>query len=204
MTALSVLALLALTQAPAPAPAAPVEEASEGDSIVLAPKAGFFQSTASLGGAPYFGLEVGYITPLLQRRLAIVLEGSFHQPKTSGTLDDPRLTLGEQEYRLTERELALMLSAVYRFEGAWGSVTPYAGAGPGLYLHRATTQGFGATIEEKEGTLGFQFLGGAELHLGPGGLFLEAHYHFTRVSFLTTGSVNAGGFLGSLGYRLRL
>lgn len=203
MMALSALALLVLTQAPA-APGAPAEGSSEGDSIVLAPKAGFFQSTSSLGGAPYLGLEVGYVTPLLQRRLALVVEGSFHQPETSGTLNDPRLTLGEQKYTLTERELAFMLSAVYRFERAWGSVTPYAGAGPGLYLHRATTRSFGATTVEKEGTVGFQFLGGTELHLGPGGLFLEAHYHFTQVSFVTTGKANVGGILGSLGYRLRL
>ncbi len=58
---------------------------------------------------------------------------------------------------------------------------------------------------EKEGTVGFQLLGGAELRLGPGGLFLEAHYHFTNVDFLTTGNVNVGGFLAaSLGYRLHL
>jgi hypothetical protein len=150
-------------------------------------------------------LEVGYVTPLLERRLAIVVEGHFHQPKVSGTLSDPQLTLGDQDYRLTEREIALLLSAVYRFEGALGAVTPYAGLGPGLYLHQATAQGFGATTVEKEGTVGFQLLGGAELHLGPGGLFLEAHYHFTRVGFLTTGNVNIGGFLAaSLGYRLRL
>ena len=62
-----------------------------------------------------------------------------------------------------------MLSAVYRFERAWGSVTPYAGAGPGIYLHRATTRSFGVTSVEKEGTVGFQLLGGAELRLGPGG-----------------------------------
>jgi hypothetical protein len=79
------------------------------------------------------------------------------------------------------------------------------GAGPGLYLHQATAQAFGANTVEKEGTLGFQLLGGAELRLGPGGLFLEAHYHFTRVGFLTTGSVNVGGLLAAgLGYRLRL
>jgi opacity protein-like surface antigen len=203
MTALSVLALLVLTQAPAPA-AEPADAESEGDSIVLAPKVGFFKSTTPLGGAPYLALEVGYVTPLLQRHLAIVVEGSFHQPKTSGTLGDPQLTLGEKEYRLTQRELALMLSAVYRFEGAWGSITPYAGAGPGLYLHQTTTQGFGATTLEKEGTLGFQLLGGAEWHLGPGGLFLEAHYHFAPVGFRATGSVNLGGVLAGLGYRLRL
>ena len=38
---------------------------------------------------------------------------------------------------------AFLLSAVYRFNGALGPVTPYAGAGPGLYLHRATSQAFG-------------------------------------------------------------
>jgi hypothetical protein len=200
MTALSVLALLVLAQAPAPA-----TSESEGDSILLAPKVGFFKSTTPLEGAPYFALEAGYVTPLLHRRLAIVVEGSFHQPKVSGTLRDPQLTLGDVPYRLTEREIALLLSAVYRFEGALGSITPYAGAGPGLYLHQATAQAFGATTVEKEGTVGFQLLGGAELRLGPGGLFLEAHYHFTRVGFLTTGQVNVGGFLAAgLGYRLRL
>jgi hypothetical protein len=199
MTALPIVALLLLTQAPA-------EPASEGDSILLAPKVGFFKSTTPLGGAPFFALEAGYVTPLLGRRLAIVVEGHYHQPETSGTLSDPQLTLGgEREYRLTQREMALLLSAVYRFEGALGSITPYAGAGPGLYLHQATAQGFGATTIEKEGSLGFQLLGGAELRLGPGGLFLESHYHFTRVGFVTTGSVNVGGVLAaSLGYRLRL
>lgn len=202
MTALPILALLVLTQAPATPPAEP---SSEGDSILLAPKVGFFKSTTPLGGAPFFALEAGYVTPLLDRRLAIVAEVNFHQPKTSGTLSDPNLTLGEQEYRLTEREIAILLSAVYRFEGALGSITPYVGAGPGLYLHQATAQAFGANTVEKEGTLGFQLLGGAELRLGPGGLFLEAHYHFTKVGFLTTGNVNVGGFLAAgLGYRLRL
>ena len=199
MTALPIVALLLLTQAPA-------EPSSEGDSILLAPKIGFFKSTTPLGGAPFFALEVGYVTPLLDRRLAFVVEGHYHQPKASGTLSDPQLTLGgEREYQLTQREIAILLSAVYRFEGALGSITPYAGVGPGLYLHQATTQGFGANTIEKEGTLGFQLLGGAELRLGPGGLFLESHYHFTRVGFITTGSVNVGGFLAaSLGYRLRL
>lgn len=200
MTVLPVLALLVLTQAQAPE-----EPASEGDSILLAPKAGFFKSTTPLPGAPYYALEVGYVTPLLDRRLAIVVEGSFHQPQVSGTLSDPRLTRGDVQYRLTEREIAVLLSAVYRFEGALGSITPYAGAGPGLYLHQATAQAFGATTVEKEGTVGFQLLGGAELRLWSGGLFLETHYHFTQVDFVTTGNVNVGGFLAaSLGYRLRL
>ena len=53
--------------------------------------------------------------------------------------------------------------------------------------------------------MGFQLLGGLEYKLGPGGVFAEVHYHFTRVGFLTTGDVNIGGFLAAgVGYRLHL
>jgi hypothetical protein len=199
MTSLSLVTLLALASAPAPS----AEPA--GGGLTLAPKVGFFKSSTPLQGALYVAGEVGYITPLLDNRLAVVAEFGFHQPTASGTLTDPRLDGGSADYTLTERELAFLLSAVYRFNGAWGPVTPYAGAGPGLYLHRATTKAFGATFVESEGTLGVQFLGGAELKLGPGGAFAEAHYHFTRIGFLSTGEVNVGGFLAaSVGYRLHL
>ncbi len=148
---------------------------------------------------------MGYITPLLDNRLAVVAEFDYHQPNVAGSLSDPQIAEGSGDYTLTEREMAFLLSAVYRFNGAFGPVTPYLGAGPGLYLHRATSQAFGGTVTESEGTVGFQFLGGAELPLGPGGVFLEAHYHFTRIGFLSTGDVNVGGFLaGSVGYRLHL
>lgn len=201
MTSLSFIALLALSQAPVDA--APSPAYSPG--LTLAAKVGFFKSTTPLGGAPYFAAEVGYITPLLDNRLAVVAEFDYHQPKASGSLADVQLGEGSFDYTLTEREMAFLLSAVYRFNGAFGSVTPYLGAGPGLYLHRATSQAFGGTVTESEGTVGFQFLGGAELPLGPGGVFLEAHYHFTRIGFLSTGDVNVGGFLaGSVGYRLHL
>jgi opacity protein-like surface antigen len=198
MTPLSLVTLLALAQAPA-------ATAEDGSGFTLAPKVGFFKSTTPLGGTLFVAGEVGYITPLLDNRLAVVAEFNYHQPNVSGSISDPRISGGSADYSLTEREMAFLLSAVYRFTRAWGPVTPYAGAGPGLYLHRATTKTVDATFIESEGTVGFQFLGGAELPLGPGGVFLEAHYHFTRIGFLSTGDVNVGGFLaGSVGYRLHL
>lgn len=199
---------LATRTAPPASDAAPAEasESTPGQGgLTLAAKAGFFKSTTPLQGAPYLAAEVGYITPLLHSRLAIVAEFDFHQPKVSGALTDAQIPEGSGNYTVTEREMALLVSAVYRFEGAWGSVTPYVGAGPGLYLHRATSEAFGSTVKESEGTVGVQALAGAELHLGPGGVFAEAHYHFTRIGFLSTGGVNVGGFLAaSLGYRLHL
>ncbi len=205
MNALPLITLLALAQTPEPTDSTPkaqaTAEAPRGGAILLAPKLGFFKTTTPLSGAFFLGAEAGYLTPLLNNRLAIVAEFDFHQPNVSGTLTDPQLQ-GDGAYTLTEREMAILLSAVYRFEG---TLTPYVGAGPGLYLHRAKAVAFGSTYTETEGTVGFQFLGGLEYKLGPGGLFAEVHYHFTRVGFLTTGDVNIGGFLAAgVGYRLHL
>ncbi len=203
MTSLPLIAALALASAQAPATNVVGPEAGPAGRFLLGAKVGYFKSTSPLQGAAYLGGEVGYITPLLNDRLAIVAEFDYHEPQVSGTLMDPQIGEGSGTYTLTEREMALLLSAVYRFQGALGSVTPYLGAGPGLYLHRATAAAFGQNVVESEGTVGFQFLGGAEMKLGPGGLFAEAHYHFTRIGFLSTGNVNVGGFLAaSAGYRL--
>jgi opacity protein-like surface antigen len=212
MNALALLAALtALTAAePASSPEAEAATAPAG-SILLAPKVGFFKSTSPLRGDLYLAAEVGYITPLLERRLAVVLEVNYHRPSIRGTLTDPQLGGfgGEPPngaYTVAVREVAIQLSAVYRFERGLGLFTPYAGAGPGLYLHRATSDIFGSIASESGGKLGFQALAGLELPLGPGGAFAEAHYHFAPVGeeFITTGDVNVGGFLAALGYRLRL
>jgi hypothetical protein len=207
MNALPLLTLLALAQTAEPAkstpkaePAASTSAPKPGGTILLAPKLGFFKTTTPLSGAFFVAGEVGYLTPLLNNRLAIVAEFDFHQPSVSGTLSDPQLQ-ADGAYKLTEREMAILLSAVYRFEG---TLTPYVGAGPGLYLHQAKTEAFGTTYTESKGTVGFQLLGGLEYKLGPGGVFAEVHYHFTRVDFLTTGDVNLGGFLAAgVGYRFR-
>ncbi|GEN06087.1 hypothetical protein SAMN05443572_102800 [Myxococcus fulvus] len=203
MNALVLVALAALTPGAKPAPA-------EGGNVLLAPKVGFFKSTTALGGDLYLGLELGYVTPWLERRLVVTLEVGYHRPQTTGVLTDPQLggfgaPPPDGRYTLAVREVAFLLSAVYRFERAFGSLTPYVGGGPGLYLHRATSDLFGATASESGGGLGLQALLGVELPLGPGGLFLEAHYHLAPLDFVTTGDVNVGGFLaGGLGYRLRL
>ncbi|RKG76042.1 outer membrane beta-barrel protein [Corallococcus terminator] len=200
MNALALLAFAALAAAPSPK--------HKESPLFLAPKVGFIKTTTSLDGDLYLAGEVGYLTPLLQRRLAVVLEVNYHRPSTTGTLRGPQLdNLGqpvERPYTLAAREVAIQLSAVLRFPRGLGPLTPYVGAGPGLYLHRATVEVYDSTASESGGGFGFQALAGAELPLGPGGAFLEAHYHFAPVNFLTTGDVNTGGVLAAVGYRLRL
>lgn len=205
---LAALTTLAASESAAPATAG-ADAAPHAGNVLVAPKVGFFKSTTSLSGDLYLAAEVGYVTPLLQRRLAVVVEVNYHRPRLSGTLTDPQLggfgaAPPDGRYSVAVREVAFLLSAVYRFEHALGTLTPYVGGGPGLYLHRATSDIFGAVSSESDGGLGLQALAGLELPLGPGGAFVEAHYHFAPLDLVTTGDVNVGGFLATLGYRLRL
>ncbi|MBZ4418346.1 outer membrane protein [Myxococcus sp. RHSTA-1-4] len=211
MNALALLvALTALASAePGSPPEATADSTPPAGSILLAPKVGVFKSTTPLDADLFLAAEVGYVTPLLERRLAVVLEVNYHRPKVSGTLTDPQLGGFDAEppdgsYSVAVREVAFLLSAVFRFEQALGSLTPYVGGGPGLYLHRATSDMFGTVASESDGGFGLQALAGLEMPLGPGGAFFEAHYHFSPVDFVSTGDVNVGGFLASVGYRLRL
>jgi opacity protein-like surface antigen len=187
----------------------PDDEEARGGSLLLAPKVGFFKSTTALRGDLFLAAEVGYLTPLLQRRLAVTLEVNYHRPRVTGSLSDPQLggfgaPPPDGTYSVALREAAFLLSAVFRFDEALGRLTPYVGGGPGLYLHRATADIFGTVASESDGSFGLHALAGLELPLGPGGAFFEARYQFTPVDFITTGEVNVGGFLASLGYRLRL
>lgn len=176
-------------------------------SILLAPKVGFFKSTSALGGAPYLGAELGYVLPVLERKLALSLEFSWTPPQFSSSISDPRLTVDgntvDGSYTLSMSELSLLLSAVYRLENVVEHFTPYAGVGPSLYFHSAKMEAFGSTNTERATRFGFQVLLGGEYAVGPGGVFLEAHYHFEPIDFVTTGNTNVGGFLAAVGYRFR-
>jgi hypothetical protein len=202
-------------KAPQPAPKTePTRPAAAGTvrrgRLLVAPKLGLFEPVPSrLSGAFYVGLELGYVTPLLGNALAVALELDWHQPKATGTISDPRLTVNgttaDGAYRLWETEIGLLLSLVYRSEDTFfAGCTPYGGLGPGIYWHRASISAFGSTNLETEATVGLQLFGGADFRLGPGAVFAEARYHFSRVHFRSTGDANVGGLLAlGLGYRLR-
>jgi len=177
-----------------------------GVGLLVAPKVGFYKTTTSLSGAFYAGVELGYALPVLDRQLAVVLEGSWQRPALSGDLTSPQLGYGGTmlgaSFRLQEQQVSFLLSAVYRRSFS-PALTAYGGLGPGLYLHSAVVDAFGNRYVESEPSLGFQLLAGGEYAAGPGRAFVELHYHFTHIDLATTGAVNAGGFLAAgVGYRL--
>jgi hypothetical protein len=172
--------------------------------LLVAPKVGVFKSTTALQAAFYSGAELGVATPLLDQHLAVVFELDWVRPHYSSSIADPRLPSGGGAFALGQSEFGFLLSAVYRFEDAVPGLTPYGGLGPGLYYQRAALTAFGNVNVESESKLGFQLLGGADYRLGPGALFGEVRYHYSKVDFIGTGNVNVGGFLAlGVGYRLR-
>lgn len=171
--------------------------------FTVAPKLGLYEPTSRLSGALFLGIEAGYVTPAFDDHLVVALEVDWVRPKASGTVNDPRVPAGS-EYSLGDAEVGALLSAIYRLDNLIPRVTPYFGAGPGVYWHRTATNAFGSQYVETETRVGFQILGGADFVLGPGAAFGEARYTFSRVDFIATGQSPAGSMLAlALGYRLR-
>lgn len=193
----------AQAEAVAPPPAAPAAPSKKG-AVVLAPKLGLFKSTSDLGPAFFAGGEVGYVVPIDRHGLAITLEVDYASSLVDGTVTDAQLAAGVPgDYKVRERQLALVLGAAYRHTVSDAFVA-YGGLGPGIYWHKAIERAFATKNEETEGSFGLRLLAGGELRAGPGGVFAELHYHFTQVGFVSTGEANVGGFVAlGVGYRLR-
>ncbi len=203
MNALALALALAASAGPA-APEQPVELLGPG-SFLVAPKAGLLLAPNGMGAAFDGALELGWRTPLLDRKLVVALEGNFARPGRSGQLSDPRLASGVSgAWQLELRQVAVALSAVYRFDDAFERLTPYIGLGPTLSFDQAETTAFGSTTTEKAGRWGALAQVGAEYALWHGGALLEARYHLTRVVFTSTGNAAAGGFELLAGYRFHL
>jgi hypothetical protein len=176
---------------------------SDAGRLYAAPKVGYFVPSSRLGGSLFGAVELGWLTPLLERALSVSIEAEAYQPEAAGHLASPSLPAGlDGSYRLVQRELALLAQAVYRVSGI-AALTPYAGAGFGVYWHRARVTALGATTTERSMGVGLQIVAGAERALGPGRVFLEAQLRRSNVALLSTGRADLGGLVaGTVGYRI--
>lgn len=171
-------------------------------------------AAAKVGGiAPFDGLspfvsvgvEVGYVIPAVDHRLAIVLDVDYTQPTTTGTEMDPRVTGGSYTWKLTEQELGIMPVLVYRLTGM-KPVVPYAGIGPRVLLAKSTVQDNGAPsimqTHEQSTRFGVGVPVGAELPLGPGAAIGEVLFQYGTLNHVATGDANTGALSLSVGYRM--
>ena len=146
------------------------------------------------------GLEVGWV--FAAGKVGVFLDVSYATPKGSGKADDPRLPTGSYEWTLTQKQLVLQPTFVYRFAG--GSVTPYVGVGPRVYLTESTIKSDEpklAITEERSTEFGVGVPLGIELAAGPGGLFAEALLQYGPLDHTITGDTHYGAASLFIGYR---
>lgn len=210
--------------APAPAPAtapAPVGEqaqaapsqealaaASRDDnsraSIIISAKAGGLASFGGLAPFGIWGLDAGFILPVQQRRLAIMVAFDYTQPTQTGTEMDPRVASGSYTWHLTEQQVHIMPALYYRAT-QFGRVVPYGGIGPRIELLRSKVKGTSTpTItqtSESSTTVGVGLPVGAEFQIGPGCALAELLLTYGNLDHTATGLSNTGGAALSLGYR---
>ncbi|MDB4954784.1 MAG: hypothetical protein JWO36_2353 [Myxococcales bacterium] len=152
-----------------------------------------------------FGVEVGYITPVADRRLAIVLDIDYTQPTKTGSESDPRVMGGTYTWKLTEQELGIMPALIYRLT-SMSSIVPYAGIGPRVLLTKSTVRDNGAPAimetHEQSTRVGVGVPLGAELRLGPGRAIGELLLQYGTLNHVATGDANSGAVSLSVGYRM--
>jgi len=146
------------------------------------------------------GLEVGWV--FNPGKVGVYLDVSYATPKGSGKGDDPRLPAGSYEWTLTQKQLVLQPTLLYRFTG--GSVTPYIGIGPRMYLTESTIKSDEpklAITEERSTEFGVGLPIGIEFAVGPGGLFAEALLQWGPLDHTITGDTHYGAASLFIGYR---
>lgn len=180
-----------------------------GSGVLLGAKVGGVLPFGGLSPNARVGIEAGYVLPFMNGSIAAALDVDFAAPKSTGSQSgDARLMTGSYDWHLTEQELAFMPVVMYRLTSL-GTVTPYIGIGPRIYLLRSTVKGSsgGATIAEtsEESTrVGLGIPAGAELRLGPGAAIAELLFEYASLPHTATGPSNTGGLNLMLGYRFVL
>jgi hypothetical protein len=206
LTVLAITASASAQDAPTPPPAR-----SEGR--------GAFVAGAKVGGIlPFDGLnpnlvgslEVGYIFPWVHQSFGLLVDVGYAVPRKSSTVpSDPRVDGGKYDWELTQKELTIAPTIVFRLTKL-GRVVPYIGVGPRIYLLRSIVEGKvgGETIletTEQSTKVGLSAPLGVEFRLGPGALIGEFVFEWGPLNHVATGDGTStlGGNL-QLGYRFMI
>ena len=200
----------AAAQGPAPPESSdPNQPASDRGALILGAKAGGLVAFSGLSPNVRASLELGYVLPWANRSFAAVLDVGFAAPKTDGTQhDDPRVPGASYNWHVTEQELTIMPTLVYRLT-AMGKLVPYAGIGSRIYMLQTTVRGdaAGASIaetQERSTKLGLGIPLGVQYQLGPGALLAEVLIEYGPLDHTATGETNTGGASLLVGYRFML
>lgn len=181
-------------------------------AVVLAGKVG---GNAQFNGLSPFvvgGIELGYAFGT-KRRLVVLLDAEYTQPKADGDetedITPPRVENGSYKWELTQRQLSLQPTLLYRLAGIMDVLTPYAGIGPRIFFVQTTMTGeaggqsFPETTEQST-NFGLGIPLGVEVKAGPGGILAELSFQWAPINQKSTGESALAGLNLFLGYRAML
>lgn len=203
-------ALLASTASPA---AAEDTKNFEDKNVTLGVKAGVYVPSIINDLNPHadLALEVGYMLPFLERRLALAFEAAWAPPGVSDGKSDPRLgdSGGDWDFDVTTQELKLSFGPMFRFLPPGETFVPYVGMLARAYLIETTVTGSGdgqsfGENSEVSTEWGFVTMLGGELRLGPGVALLEVTFGWSDLPHRITGDTSTGAMSFLLGYRFML
>ncbi len=185
-----------------------VAPGSDAGALLAAVKAG---AALPLGGLSPFvagGVQLGWVFGGTQGTLAAYLDVTLTSPAANGKEPDDRLAGGEYSWEITQKELILQPTALYRFTDL-GDWVPSVGIGPRVYLLQTLGEGRagGETIletSEQSTKLGVGLPIGVEYAVGPGQITGEALLEWAPLDHRITGEASLLGANLFLGYRMLL
>jgi hypothetical protein len=192
-----------------PAPAEPPASDADSEAFLAGAKLGGIVAFNGLGPFLAGGLELGWVFAGTHRSLVALLDVGYATPKGSDeSADELGRVAGDWEWEVTQKELTLQPTALYRLT-ALGKVVPFAGIGPRIYLLETTARGSAGGQQfgehrEKSTKLGVGVPLGAELELGPGGLFAELLLEWAPIDHRITGDSHLAAASLFVGYRALL
>lgn len=192
---------------PPPMSEAAATESAGGMGLLVGAKLGGILPLDGLSPFVHVGFELGYVLPPLNRQLAIIVGVDYTQPTTTNVESDPRVMGGSYTWMLTEQELGVMATLVFRATSV-KPVIPYGGIGPRILFARSKVRDDGApmisTTEEQSTRIGVGVPLGVELPLGPGRAIGEVLLQYGTLDHVATGDAHTGAITLGVGYRMLL
>jgi hypothetical protein len=191
------------TSSPEPAAVEPPAAPTAGGvlpSFAVGAELGGTVPLTTLGSQVALGIELGYLLPVLDRRLELTLAAGWAPPQRS-------FTDGPYRAEVTQHELHFSLGPRYRLLDLAGKLNFSVASGARLYLFRSVSEGTAMEqkfleYREQSTHLGFFLTAGGEYQLGPGRLFLDLDFAWAPLPHRITGDTSSASISPTLGYRL--
>jgi hypothetical protein len=184
----------------APAAEATAPDLSGLPSFAVGAELGGTVPFTTLGSQVAVGIELGYLLPVLERRLEVLVGAGWAPPQRS-------YSEGPYRAEVTQHELHFSLGPRYRFLEVGGPFNFNAALGGRMYLLRSVSAGTSGDqafpeYREQSTRFGFFLAAGGEYRLGPGRLFLDLDFAWAPLPHRITGEASTANLAPTLGYRL--